>query len=90
MSDIKELLDVLSKQSDALQQLVGKSVQSYATTTGITQPGGPFSISGLSRDVISAHVRPTGIANVLPLIAGNETDPRFGICLLYTSDAADE
>ena len=89
MSDIKELLDVLSKQSDALQQLVGKSVQSYATTTGITQPGGPFSISGLSREVISAHVRPTGIANVLPLIAGNETDPRFGILTGVTDDVGD-
>jgi len=83
MSDnTKELLE-------ALQQIINKSVQSYATTTGVTQPGGPFSISGLDRNVITAHVRPTGIANVLPLIAGVETDPRFGVLTGITDDVGD-
>ena len=63
-----------------------KTVTAYGSTTGTFQPGGPFSTCGLDRNVITAHMRPEGISTHLPLIAGNETDPRFATLTGVTDD----
>lgn len=41
-------------------------------------PGGIFSQSGISRDLFSTHVRPTGLISALPARGTIDTNPLFG------------
>lgn len=52
--------------------------------------GGIFSTSGLDREVITAHVRPRGIASVIPAIASIDERPKFGIITGYSATTGEE
>ena len=62
------------------------------THTGITLhgPGGIFSTFGLEREIINAHIPPTGLANMLPLLPSMDTDPRFGTVTGVTDSVGDQ
>lgn len=48
------------------------------------------SVCGLERDIISAHIRPVGIASVLPLLPSVSEDPRYGILTGFSDDIGEE
>lgn len=62
------------------------------THTGITLhgPGGIFSTFGLERQIINAHIAPTGIVSRLPLLPSMDTDPRFGTVTGVTGSVGDQ
>ena len=58
--------------------------------TTIFQPGGIFSVPGTNRDVFTAMVRKVGgLINDLPLLPGNEDNPRFATLTGYTGTSGD-
>lgn len=87
-----ELMEVLQQQAKAIELLAKqangalhtKAPANFSTYTPLHGPGGIWTGAGLERDVISAHVRPYGLANRLPLIPTNLTNPLFGILTGYT------
>jgi hypothetical protein len=83
-----QMLEFLSKEKDD-----GFHYKTPATT--LTAPrlhgsSGIFTGPGLERDVITAHIRPMGIGNVLPLIPSTSEDPRFATLTGYTDVVGDE
>ena len=50
---------------------------------------GIFGGSGLERDVISAHVRPMGLAGMLPLLPSVDADPRFASLTGFSDEIGD-
>lgn len=52
--------------------------------------GGIFSTPGLNRDVITAHVRPRGIASSIPLVASIEERPFYSILTGYSATTGAE
>lgn len=54
-----------------------KAAASTHTAITLHNGGGIFGSLGLERDVVSAHVRPVGIAPILPLLPSVDVDPRF-------------
>lgn len=86
--DLKQLRDDVRK--DILNELVSSYAegQKQATThTGVTlhDGAGIFSVCGLNREVISAHVEPHGIGTELPLIPSIDTDPRYASLTGFTA-----
>lgn len=85
------LLELLEKQSAILEQLVSKEKDAlhtkqpanHSTYTPLHGPGGIWQGPGLERDVVTAHVRPHGIASQLPLLPTNRTNPLFGTLTGY-------
>lgn len=75
LTQLTEALKIVQKQ----QQLHTKAPGDASSATMLYQPGGLFSIAGMDRVVISTHIAPQGIGNVLPVFASNLTDPRYGI-----------
>lgn len=57
----------------------------FQTATPLHGLGGIFSTPGLSRDVITAHVRPMGIGSVLPTLPSIEERPYYSILTGYTA-----
>lgn len=88
------LTQLLEKQTALLEQLTNKETMHEKHDTGATtgtgfyttQPGGIFSVAGTSRNVFTAHIRPSGIASVLPLIPSNEDNPRYATITGITAD----
>ncbi len=82
MSEMNDLIAALKEQTAAMSGLaMGQKHDTAATSGNYTQLHGRlgiFSGPGLERDVISAHMRPMGIANQLPLLPSTTEDPRFG------------
>jgi hypothetical protein len=93
MSD-QLLMDFLQKQNEILAELVGgsakKSLANHSTYTPLHGPGGIWTGPGLERDVITAHVRPSGIASQLPLLQTVNAYPLYGILTGYTDVVGDE
>jgi len=92
----EKLLELLAEQSSRQTQLMevlaksqGLEVKATPATigtfTGIWQPGGIFSVAGTDRDVMTAHIRPTGIGSVLDTFPGNEDNPRYATLTGYTA-----
>jgi hypothetical protein len=82
-----EVLESQAKTQKALAAALGGDVQK--TLTGTQTANQLHGFDGLwstttERDVITAHIRPTGISNVLPLIPSVDEDPRYGILTGYT------
>ncbi len=94
MSEMSELLSALKEQTAALSGLaMGQKHDTAATSGNYTQLHGRlgiFSGPGLERDVISAHIRPMGIANQLPLLPSTTEDPRFGTLTGYGATSGAE
>lgn len=56
-----------------------KTPAQFSTYTNLHGSGGIWAVNGLERDIITAHVRPYGLASALPLIPSVYQDPRFGV-----------
>lgn len=79
------------------QEVLGDLVAAYAekqmgekqatTHTAVTlhDGAGIFSVCGLNREVITAHVEPHGIGTELPLVASVDTDPRYASLTGFTA-----
>jgi hypothetical protein len=78
---LQALKEALSSKDNGLHT---KTPASFQTATPLHGSGGIFSTSGLERDVITAHVRPRGLAGTLPLIPSVSEDPRFATLTGYT------
>ncbi len=81
MPEKNEILTVLK---EALEALETKTVGNDQTANKLHGANGLFSTPGLERDIITAHVRPFGIASQLPLLPTRTEDPRFGSITGYT------
>lgn len=78
------------KANEVLMDLVTKAPASNMTAQRLHGLGGLFSTPGLDRDVISTHVRSSGIGEVLPLFPTVEEDPRFGALTGVSDDIGSE
>jgi hypothetical protein len=78
------------KANSILTDLATKAPAAYGTANRLHGSTGTFSIPGLDRDVISAHVRPRGIAEVLPLFPSIEENPRYGALTGVSDDIGSE
>lgn len=61
-----------------------KAPANFSTYTPLHGPGGIWTGPGLERDVISAHMRPFGLASQLPLIPTVNTNPLYGTITGFT------
>ena len=88
------LVGALEKQNNLFQQALDmketKAVTGVQTANQLHGNGGLWAVNGLERDVVTAHIRPTGIASELPLLASTKEDPRFGILTGYTDPTGTE
>lgn len=78
------------KANQVLVDLATKAPAAYGTAQRLHGSTGTFSIPGLDRDVISTHVRPHGIAEVLPLFPSIEENPRYGALTGVSDDIGSE
>ena len=67
-----------------------KTVANFSTYTPLHGPGGIWGVNGLERDVVSAHVRPFGLASRLPMIPTVYTNPLYGILTGYTATSGSQ
>lgn len=93
-----KLLELLERQTEILNQLAGengdakkeregmhtKAPANFSTYTPLHGSGGIFTSPGLEREIVTAHVRPFGIARELPLLPSVYQDPRFGAITGFT------
>lgn len=95
--DTNEILRVLAENQSLLTQaLVGKDAlhtktpASVNTATRLHGATGIFGAAGLERDVITAHVRPYGVAQRLPLFPSTSEQPFFPALTGYTDTSGTE
>ena len=92
MDKMNDLIAALNRQADALEKSLG--TKALSDTTATTQfPRGAQSLWGnlpVERDIITAHVRPTGIASALPHLPSVTENPYFGILTGITDDVGTE
>lgn len=74
----QELLDLITKQSKVLDQMLEKTAASSMTANKLHGVDGLWNIPGLEREVVVAAVKPYGVASALPLLPSVIEDPRFG------------
>jgi hypothetical protein len=67
-----------------------KTPAGFTTATRLHGSGGIFAGPGLEPDVISAHVRPHGLAGQVPLVPSVSEDPRFASLTGFTDDVGSE
>lgn len=84
-----EILETLIKSRED-GELHTKTPASAHSGIKLHGDGGVFATPGLERDVISAHVRPYGIGNLLDLFPSTSEDPRYGSITGVTDDVGDE
>lgn len=77
MREMSEELGALRKEVGSGGTLYKTAATSHTAQT-LHGSGGIWSSAGLERDIITAHVRPQGFSDMLPLIGAVEEDPRFG------------
>lgn len=80
----------LSKATDIASGLVTKAPATTMTAQKLHGLTGTFSTFGLDRDVISTHVQPHGITEVLPMLPNNDEDPRYGALTGFSDDIGNE
>ena len=78
------------KAGDALMDLLTKAPAAYQTAQPLHGSTGTFSVSGLERDIVSAHVRPYGLANELPLFPSVDESPQYGALTGVSDDIGGE
>lgn len=96
MSDeiLEKLADALSVQTSIMEQLATKAGMSVKAPASVNEApllfgdGGLFITPGLERDVITAYVRPRGLAESLPLLPSVTEDPVFGSITGVQGDGA--
>lgn len=76
---LEALAGTLESQNAALKEINDKlkTVGNSQTANQLHGVHGLFSTPGLERDVITAHIRPYGIASLLPMLPSVVEDPRF-------------
>lgn len=79
---LKSLAENMTRQTALLEKMIGGDLKTKAPATTNTAQllhgnVGLFQGPGLERDVLTAHVRPYGIANALPILPSTSEDPRF-------------
>jgi hypothetical protein len=87
--DTLEALKLLAQNQETLTQLLAlregqKQVGTVHSAITLHGAGGIFSTCGLEREVITAHIEPHGIAEVLPLFPSIDTDPRYATLTGFT------
>lgn len=93
---LQKLADYLSQNTELLTALAQKSGlhTKVPATSRTANPlhgwNGLFSTPGLERDVITAHVRPFGLSDSLPLISSIDQDPRFGSVTGFTAPVGNQ
>lgn len=88
----EKMLNLLQKQAEfwteALEAEGGKmhtkTPANFSNYTPLHGSGGIFTAPGLEREIVTAHVRPFGIASELPLLPSVYQDPRFGSITGFT------
>lgn len=85
-----KVTEILEKQTQLLEKLANKedhtkTPANFATNTPLHGSGGIFAVPGLERDILTAHMRPSGITSVLPRIPTVYQDPRFGSITGFTA-----
>lgn len=87
----QQIMEMLAKNQVLLTDLVSKmgdqnkAVGTTHTAVRLHGTGGIFSTPGLERDIISAYVRPMGIASVLPAFPNVDENPRYGSITGFTA-----
>jgi hypothetical protein len=91
---LKSLNANLTAQTELLRNLVYKdkvkTVSAFPTYTQLHGAQGIFSGPGLDRDVLTAHIRPMGMATVLPLLPSVDESPLYGTLTGYTATSGSE
>lgn len=72
-----QLLEQMANRDKGTTDTLEKALAGNSTYTPLHGPGGIFASAAIERDVISAHVRPFGLASRLPLIPTVFTHPLF-------------
>lgn len=87
MPENQELLERIIAVQEALanKELHTKTPANFSTFTPLHGPGGIFSVAGIERDIITAHMRPMGITSILPRLPSVFVDPRFGSITGFTA-----
>ena len=90
MSDFNErLLALQEQQTEILKNLYTKDPANQTTATPLHGVGNIFGC-GVERDVLTAHIRPRGIASVLRAIPTLSEDPTYSTITGYTDVTGDE
>lgn len=95
MSELQELIGALKEQTNAISALAnGQQKSAFTATNADTQyPRGAQSIWGnlpVERDIITAHVRPEGLASQLPWFPSTTEQPFYGVLTGFTADSGSE
>lgn len=80
-----QVLAALAGDEKVKESLLKHTAGSVMTANPLHGWNGLFSTPGLERDVITAHIRPTGIASTLPLIESVDESPYYGALTGYTA-----
>lgn len=93
MSEMELLVKTMQEQNDLFSKAL--DLKEQKAVTGVMTANKLHGLNGLwssvsERDVVSAHIRPTGISNILTAIADVMEDKRFGILTGYTAAEGDE
>ena len=90
MSDFNDrFLTAYEQQGQLLKQLLTKDPANQTTATPIHGTGNIFGC-GVERDVLTAHIRPRGIASVLRAVPTLSEDPTYSTITGYTDVTGDE
>lgn len=89
MSLDNQLVEILNQQTQIMKALAAgqkheKSVASIGTYTELHGDGSLFGNESVERDVITAHVRPSGLAEILPFFPSVVERPYFATITGYT------
>lgn len=93
MSEMELLVQQLEKQNELFAQAL--DLKEQKAVGGVMTANKLHGLNGLwsnisERDVVSAHIRPTGISNILPAVADVMEDKRYGILTGYTAASGTE
>lgn len=80
------LANAMTYLADTIKEKEEKAAANVHNAITLHDGGGIFSTPGLERDVITAHIRPHGIASILPLIPSVDADPRFASLTGFTDE----
>lgn len=96
MDEMKELLEVIQEQTQAIKELASKPAEksAFSATSPTTQfPRGAQSLWGnapVERDIITAHIRPEGLASMLPKLPSLVESPFYGVITGISDDIGSE
>lgn len=84
----EQLLEQLAQTTNQLATIIKnqeKAAGNWHDAVRLHGATGIFSTSGLEREIITAYVRPTGIAPLLPAIPNVDENPRYGSITGFTA-----